>query len=45
VSECIKGKEGREGKGGRGNGRERKREGTPKGWLTPPHVPNPEKMP
>ena len=25
--------------------RKRGREGAPKGWLTPPHVPNPEKYP
>jgi len=29
------GKEGESGRGGRGKGRGR-REGTPKGWLTPP---------
>jgi len=31
--------------GGKGKGEEKGREGTPKGWLTPPHVPNPEKYP
>jgi len=38
------GERGREG-GGNGKGEEKGREGTPKGWLTPPHVPNPEKYP
>jgi len=31
--------------GGKGRGEEKGREGTPNGWLTPPHVPNPEKYP
>jgi len=35
-----------EGEGGeKGKGEEKGSEGTPKGWLTPPHVPNPEKYP
>jgi len=39
-------RERREGEGGgKGKGEEKGMEGTPKGWLTPHHVPNPEKYP
>jgi len=31
--------------GGKGKGEEKGMEGTSKGWLTPRHVPNPEKYP